>query len=370
MTYPLDLTPGTTLLMVGTKRGLFLVTSADRKNWTVTPTAPTIGRVFNATLDQRGGKKRLFAADNGDFFGSFVRYSDDFGQTWTTPEQGNGIAFPEGGKLALENIWLIEPGRVDDPDTVYAGVAPASLWVSHDRGATWSMNEGLESHPSRPEWNPGAGGLCLHSIVVDYSRPERMWVGISSVGVLRTDDGGQNWRFANKGTRAGFQPDIYPEFGQCVHRLIQRPDQPNTLYQQNHCGIYRSENAGDDWRDIQGTLPSEFGFPIALDQRNPDTFFTIVEGEMRANFEDGFQVYRTRDGGESWETLTNGLPVGPEVRLGVLRHGMATDGADPCGVYVGTNTGQLFGSNDQGDSWSVIADYLPSIYSVTATVIA
>jgi BNR/Asp-box repeat protein len=367
MAYPLDLAPGTVMLSVGTKRGLFLVTSTDRKNWTVTPTALEDSHVYNAVLDQRKSP-RLFAADNGDFFGTFLRYSDDFGQTWAKPERG--IAFPEGGDLALKNIWLIEPGREDTPDRVYVGVDPASLWVSEDRGDTWSINEGLANHPTRDQWNPGAGGLCLHSIVVDRANPDRMWVAISAVGVLRSDDGGKTWNFKNKNTRASFQPDIYPEFGQCVHRLVQRPDQPETLYQQNHCGVYRSDNAGDDWRDIQGVLPSEFGFPMALDPHHPDTFFTVVEGETRANFAEGFRVYRTHDGGENWETLTKGLPQGDGVRLGVLRHGMCVDGLESCGVYVGTNTGQLFASADQGDSWTLVADYLPSIFSVTAAVIA
>ncbi|HEX9056175.1 MAG TPA: hypothetical protein VF818_01465, partial [Ktedonobacterales bacterium] len=282
-----------------------------------------------------------------------------------------GIAFPEGGADALNNIWLIEPGRAETPQTVYAGIDPASLWVSEDGGDTWALNEGLYSHPTRAEWNPGAGGLCLHSIIPDPSRPERMWIAISAVGVMRTDDGGQSWRFVNKNTRASFQPDIYPEFGQCVHRVVQRPDAPETLYQQNHCGVYRSDNGGDDWRDIQGKLPSEFGFPMALDHHHPDTMYVIVEKpEFRANYADGFVVYRSPDGGESWETLTNGLPTGPNVRLGVLRHGMCADKLDPCGVYVGANTGQLFGSADRGDSWSLIADYLPPIYSVTAAILA
>ncbi|HEX9038487.1 MAG TPA: hypothetical protein VF808_16005 [Ktedonobacterales bacterium] len=367
MAYPLDVTPGSVVLSVGTKRGLFLVTSPDRQNWTVTPTSLATTRVYNAVLDQRKGQ-RLFAADNGDFFGTFLRYSDDMGQTWTQPERG--IAFPEGGDLALKNIWLIEPGREDSPDTVYVGIDPASLWVSEDRGVTWTMNEGLESHPTRSEWNPGAGGLCLHSIVVDHANRDRMWVGISSVGVLRTDDGGKTWNFKNKNTRASFQPDIYPEFGQCVHRVVQRPDRPETLYQQNHCGVYRSDNGGDDWQDIQGSLPSEFGFPMALDPHDPDTFFTVVEGESRANVDGGFRIYRTRDGGKTWEERTEGLPQGAGVRLGVLRHGMCVDGMESCGVYVGTNTGQLFASDDQGDTWKLIADYLPSIFSVTAAVLA
>ncbi len=188
---------------------------------------------------------------------------------------------------------------------------------------------------------------------------------------MRTDDGGRSWVFANKNTRAGFLPEKYPEFGQCIHRLVQHPNEPEVLYQQNHCGIYKSVNAGDDWIDIQRDLPSEFGFPIALDVHRPDTVFVVVEDPMaRQNVGQQFTVYRTRDGGERWEPLTNGLPRGNGVTLGVLRHAMCADSYDPCGVYVGTNTGQLFASRDQGDSWQMIADFLPPIYAVTTTVIA
>jgi photosystem II stability/assembly factor-like uncharacterized protein len=198
-----------------------------------------------------------------------------------------------------------------------------------------------------------------------------MWVAISAVGVMRTDDGGQTWKFANKNTRAGFQPDIYPEFGQCVHRLIQHSSNPDILYQQNHCGIYKSGNAGDDWEDIQNNLPGEFGFPIALDVHHPETIYTVVvDGEHgRANYGEQFVVYRSKNAGENWERLTCGLPQGKEVKLGVLRHGMCADTMDPCGVYVGTNTGQLFASNDRGDNWQMIAEFLPPIYSVTASVV-
>jgi photosystem II stability/assembly factor-like uncharacterized protein len=196
-----------------------------------------------------------------------------------------------------------------------------------------------------------------------------MWVGISAVGCMRTDDGGKSWVFLNKNVRASFLPDIYPEFGQCLHRMIQHPTQPDVLYQQNHCGIYKSLNAGDDWIDIQHNLPSEFGFPITLDPHNPDTVFVIVENNSRNNISEQFNIYRTKDGGKRWEALSEGLPAGPGVRLGVLRHGMCSDTLDPCGVYVGTNTGQVFASADRGDSWHLIADFLPSVYSVKAFVI-
>ena len=359
--------PGTVMLLVGTKRGLFLLSSQDRERWTVDRHTLNGKRVYHAVLDTRAGT-RMFATDNGDFWGTFLRYSDDFGETWQEPEQN--IQFPAESGSKLENIWIIEPGRADDPDAVYVGVDPASLWESRDRGATWNLNQGLFDHPTRPDWNPGAGGLCLHSIVPDYARPERMWIGISAVGCLRTDDGGQTWQFANRGTRADFQPDRYPEWGQCIHRLVQHPSQPDTLYQQNHCGVYSTSNAGEQWTDIQSELPGQFGFPIALDAHHPETLFTIVETEEgRHNFENQFTVYRTEDAGGTWTRQTEGLPSGSNVKLGVLRHGMCADTFDPCGVYVGTNTGQLFASNDRGDHWQLIADFLPPIYSVRTAVV-
>lgn len=359
---------GSTVLAVGTKRGLFLLASRDREKWSVESVSLKGRRIFHAILDQRAGH-RLFAAENGDFFGSFLRYSDDFGQTWQEPR--HGIQFSPDGELKLKNIWVIEPGRANDTGTVYAGVDPASLWISSDNGETWEPDVSLLNHPTRDRWEPGAGGLCLHTIVPDYSNASRMWLGISAVGCLRTDDGGQHWQFANKNTRAGFLPDPYPEFGQCLHRLVQHPTRPDVLYQQNHCGIYKTLNAGEDWIDIQQDLPSEFGFPIALDAHHPETLFVIVEDpEARHNVNNQFTVYRSKDAGETWEACTNGLPAGPGVRLGVLRHAMCADTHDPCGIYVGTNTGQLFASRDGGDSWELIADFLPSVYSVTAATIA
>jgi hypothetical protein len=358
---------GTILLAAGTKRGLFLLSSQDRVHWQVQETALKKRRIYYAVLDQRAGC-RLFAAENGDFFGSFLRYSDDFGETWQEPNQG--IQFPSDSGLSLNNIWIVEPGRASEPETIYAGTDPACLWISTDRGETWTANTGLLSHPNRSRWEPGAGGLCLHSIVADYAHPDRMWVGISAVGCLRTEDGGENWTYANKNTRNDFLPNRYPEFGQCIHRLHQHPTQPEVLYQQNHCGIYKSLNAGDDWISLEQDLPSDFGFPLALDPHHPETLFVIVEdGEGRHNCGDQFTVYRTEDAGAQWEPLTQGLPAGQNVRLGVLRHALCTDSINPCGVYIGTNTGQLFASNDRGEHWTLVADYLPSIYSVTATVL-
>lgn len=358
--------PGTVVVLAGTKRGLYRLTSNDRKSWTVEETGLKNTRVYNAVLDERNGH-RMFAADNGAFWGSFVRYSDDFGETWHEPERG--IQFPEDSGLKLENLWIVQPGRQDDPATVYAGVDPATLWVSNDAGETWDVNAGLMNHPTRDRWGPGFGGLCLHSIVPDYSNPDRMWIGISAVGCMRTDDGGKTWVHANRNTRNDYLPDKYPEFGQCIHRLIQHPTNPDVLYQQNHCGVYRSEDGGTNWTDIQSNLPSSFGFPIALDVHHPDTVYTIAEDEGRANITDQFTVYRTDNAGKDWHELTQGLPGGQGVKLGVLRHGMCADTLDPCGVYVGTNTGQIFASADRGDSWQLIADFLPQIYSVTVATV-
>jgi len=230
MTNTTSYAPGTVVLLVGTKRGLFILSSKDREKWDVTAPLLKGRRIFNAILDQRHGQ-RLFAAENGDFFGTFLRYSDDFGQTWQEPEKG--IQFPEESGEKLTNIWVIEPGRRDEPGMVYVGIDPASLWVSHNGGRTWEMNAGLAAHPTRASWEPGAGGLCLHTIIPDPSNASRMWIGISAVGCMRTDDGGQSWVFANKNTRADFLPEKYPEFGQCIHRLVQHPTLPDVLYQQN-----------------------------------------------------------------------------------------------------------------------------------------
>ncbi len=362
-----EIAAGDTVLLVGTKRGLFLLSSRDRETWSCQAPVLSGHRVYSAILDQRAGT-RIFAADNGDFFGTFLRYSDDLGATWQEPEQN--ISFSPSSGRSLTNIWTIVPGRPEQPDVVYVGVDPASLWTSSDGGVTWEINAGLEEHPTRPHWEPGAGGLCLHTIIPDYSNPKRMWIGISSVGCMRTDDGGASWMFANRNTRASFQPETYPEYGQCVHRIVQHPTNPDMLYQQNHCGIYKSSNAGEDWVDIQHNLPSEFGFPIALDTYHPDTIFTVVEdGEARRNVGEHFSVYRSANGGEDWQPLTDGLPCGPQVALGVLRHALCVDSVDPCGVYLGTNTGQLFASTDAGDHWQLVADFLPPIYSVAAATL-
>jgi photosystem II stability/assembly factor-like uncharacterized protein len=361
-TYP----PGSILLLAGTRRGLFLLSSRDRQHWQIEATKlETLpSRIYYAVFDPRNNY-RLFVADNGDFFGSFLRYSDDFGQTWHEPEQG--IQFPPASGEKLKDIWFIEPGRPSEPETLYAGTDPACLWVSHDRGETWEANTSLLYHSTHDQWESGSGGTCLHSIIADPTNSQRMWVSISGAGNLRTDDGGANWHPVNA---LESKDNGRAEVGNGSHRLLQHSTQPDTLYLQGREGVFQSLDAGERWQDIRHNLPSPFGFPLALDTHHPETLFNVVvDPHHRFNLGQRFTVFRSQNGGVSWEALTQGLPAGPAVRLKVLRHALCTDTLDPCGVYVGTTSGQIFASNDRGDHWSLIANYLPQIFSVTATVV-
>ena len=270
----------------------------------------------------------------------------------------------------MSKVWNITPGRAGEPGVLYAGAQPASLFVSRDRGETWTLNEPLFDHPHRGKFNPGAGGLCLHTILSDPVNPNRMYIAISAGGCYRTDDGGLTWTAKNKNVRADFNPDPLPEFGQCVHKMAMHPSQPDVIYQQNHCGVYRSDNGAEDWVDIgEGQLPTRFGFPIAVHPTDPRTIYTVPEEsqEYHMSVDGKFAVWRSRDGGGSWEMLTKGLP--DRAHLVVLRDAMATDTFEDAGIYAGTNTGQLFYSHDSGDTWDLLADYLPPIRSVEAAVV-
>lgn len=352
-----------TLLLVGTRKGLFVFSSSDRKKWALDGPFQAGKEINHAIYDPR--TRRLFATANDAWFGSELVWSDDLGKTWTPAQTGPGFSTESG--LKMERIWHIEPGPSTEPKVVFAGVAPAALFRSDDAGATWKEVTGLTQHPSRPEWHPGAGGLCLHSIIVDPQNARRMFVGISAVGVLRTDDGGQSWKTMNKGTRSEFLPEKYPEYGQCVHKvLLSRTG--GKLFQQNHCGVYRSDNAGESWQEITAGLPSDFGFPLGLHPRDPATLYVIpLKGaEFRCPPEGKLAVWRSRDAGNTWQALSRGLP-NENAFVGIYREGMAVDSLTPAGIYFGTNTGKLFASTDEGDSWIVLADNLPPIFSVTAT---
>ncbi len=378
-------------VLVGTRKGGFIFTSdATRKKWQKSDIQFKSWNVMHIQMDPRD--QRLHAAIDHFVYGPTTHYSDDLGTTWIQAEQVPMLARPsksgrppstveeafrsESGENITSNpekmikVWNITPGRVDEPNVLYAGAQPASLFVSRDRGATWTLNEALYDHPHRGNWGPGAGGLCLHTILLDPSNAKRMYIAISAAGCYRTDDGGQTWAPFNKNVHACFRPDEFPEYGQCVHKMDLHPANPQVLFQQNHCGVYRSDNAGEDWVDIgKGKLPAKFGFPIAVDPNDPKTIYIVLEesDEFRMSVDGKFSVWRSRDAGESWQRLSKGLPE--QAHLVVLREAMATDSLDATGVYAGTDTGQLFYSRDGGENWELMADYLPPIQSVEVAVL-
>jgi photosystem II stability/assembly factor-like uncharacterized protein len=363
---------GDTLLLVGTMKGAFLFRSGGaREKWDVAgPYFP--GRsVYAMNFDARNGRQRLWAAVNSSYWGSFLSSSNDFGKTWSDPEAYN-IKFPEGSEVSLKQIWQIVPGHPSEPDTLYCGVEPAALFKSTDAGETWSLERGLFDHPHRTQWMPGGGGLCLHTILPDPSNDQRLFVAISTGGVYRTDDGGKSWQPRNKGIRAKFLPpdQQYPEWGQCVHKVVSHPSNPDRMFLQHHWGVYRSEDAGDSWNDIGQGLPSDFGFALEIDPHDANTAYIIpIESdEFRCTPEAKLRVYRTRNAGESWEPLTEGLPQEDAFET-ILRDNMKADANDPTGLYFGTRSGKLFGSNNGGESWTAISEGLPAITCVKTAVI-
>jgi photosystem II stability/assembly factor-like uncharacterized protein len=306
----------------------------------------------------------ILAGGGSPWYGPAVWRSDDLGRTWD--HSSDGLTYGDDGPK-LTKVWNV----VGAHGSVWAGVDPAGLFRSEDGGSTWRHVVGLREHPSTPEWQPGNGGLCLHTIVPHPTDPERMWVGISAVGAFETTDGGGSWELRNKGVRADFDPAIYPEFGQCVHKMVLAVGEPETLYQQNHCGVYRSSDGGREWTEITAGLPSDFGFPMAAHPRDPSTVWTVpLNGADRGRYVPAAAVgvWRTNDAGGSWQRHGEGLPQ-QDAYLSVLREAMAVDGLDPVGVYIGTSAGQLFASRDEGDTWSAVAEHLPPIWSVDAVVL-
>ena len=369
-------TPGSgdVLLLVGTRKGGFLLASrSDRREWRLTGPFLQGSEIFHLVYDQRSGGD-LIAAENQMIWGAKIQRSHDLGQTWSVPSEPPRIK--TGEDAAIKNVWHIEQGRQGEPGVLYAGVDPAALFRSIDGGDTWAEVTALSQHPSREGWEPGLGGLCLHSVIVDPDDSGKICVAISAVGMFETTDSGESWETRNKGMRADFLPERFPDFGQCPHKVLAHPAQPGRLYAQTHCGVYCSDSLGDGWSDITEGLPSQFGFPLGLHPHDPDTVFLIPEDEVLGQDVGGglryvtnaqFRIYRTRNGGGDWEPLTIGLPQ-TNAYLHVLRENMSTDTLDPCGVYVGTTSGQIFYSRNEGDSWDLMIDNLPPILSLEAVV--
>ncbi len=360
-------------VLVGTRKGAFILTSdGARRDWQVD--GPHFGgwEIYHLK-GSPADPDRIYASQSSSWFGQTIQRSDDGGRSWTTV--GNEFAYAgvpgthqwyDGTPHPWEfkRVWHLEPA-LDDPDTVYAGIEDAALFRSRDGGKSWSELAGLRQHGSGPSGQPGAGGLCLHTIILDPSNTKRIYVAISAAGAFRSDDAGQTWRPINKGLNSLYIPDPTAEVGHCVHRLAMHRSRPNVLFMQKHWDVMRSDDAGDTWREISGNLPSDFGFVVDVHAHEPDTVYVVpIKSDAEHYPPDGkLRVYRSRAGGNEWEALTKGLPQ-QDCYVNVLRDAMAVDTLDACGVYFGTTGGQVYASADAGDSWSAIVRDLPAVVSV------
>lgn len=360
---------GDVLVLVGTTKGAFLLRSDQRRQaWELAGPYFAGQPVYALAYDGRGGRHRLWAGPENPYYGSALRFSDDFGRSWSEPERA--LRFPKGTRASLKRVWQIQPGRSEQPDLLYCGVEPAALFASRDGGRSFRLVRGLWDHPHRPRWQPGGGGLCLHTILPHPGDPDRLFVAISTAGAYRSDDGGRSWRTAHRGVRAQFLPDKHPEFGQCIHKVVRDPTRPERLLLQNHWGLYRSENDGASWTDVANGVPSDFGFALAAHPRDAGTAYIVpLESDAFRCTPDGrLRVYRTRNAGRRWQALTRGLPQEDALET-VLRDALATDPATPAGVYFGTRSGRLYASRDEGDSWRVLRRGLPPIVCVKTAVV-
>jgi len=360
-------------VLVGTKKGGFIVTSDKaRETWAIDGPHFAGWEIYHMT-GSPADPNRLYASQTSDWFGQVMQRSDDAGRTWDTI--GNDFDYEgevgthqwyDGSQRPWEfkRVWHLEPS-LDDPDTVYAGVEDAALFRTTDGGHTWQELPGLRGHGTGPDWMPGAGGMCLHTILLDPERAGRITIAISAAGVFRSEDGGKSWTPSNKGLVSEMLPDPTAEVGHCVHRIAMHPSKRDTLFMQKHWDVMRSDDAGANWREISGNLPSDFGFPIAVHAHEPETIYVIpLKSDSERYAADAkLRVYRSRSGGNEWEALTDGLPQA-HCYASVLRDAMAVDQAQPCGIYFGTSNGAVYASADEGDSWTAIAGHLPSVLSV------
>jgi hypothetical protein len=365
-------------VLVGTRKGAFVLTAdAKRQNWDVS--GPHFGgweiyHVKGSPVDPN----RLYASQSSGWFGQVIQRSDDGGKTWGPVDNKFVYEGAPGNHLwydgtphpwEFKRVWHLEPS-LTDRDTVYAGVEDAALFRSSDGGQTWQELPGLRTHSTGPRWQPGAGGMCLHTIVIDPADPERIYIAISAAGAFRTDDGGKSWKPINKGLRSQFLPDQDSEVGHCVHHIAMSPRRPGVLFMQKHWDVMRSDNAGDQWHEVSGNLPTDFGFAIDVHAHEPETIYVAPIKSDSEHFPlDGkLQVWRSKTGGNEWEALTRGLPQ-KDCYVNVLRDAMAVDTLDDCGVYFGTTGGQVYVSPNGGDTWKPIVSHLPPVLSVEVQTI-
>ena len=360
-------------VLVGTRKGAFVL-NADgaRTSWSVS--GPFFGgwelyHIKGSPVDPN----RLYASQSSSWFGQIIQRSNDGGATWEpvgnqftyasvpgTHQWYDGTPHP----WEFKRVWHLEPS-LTDPDTVYAGVEDAAIFKTIDGGATWGELAGLREHGSGPQWAPGAGGMCLHSILIDPGNQQRMFIAISAAGAFRTENGGASWTPINLGLRSEHIPDGTAEVGHCVHDIALHPSRPDTLFMQKHWDVMRSDNAGTEWREVSGNLPSDFGFVIDVHAHEPETIYVVpIKSDSEHYPPDGaLRVYRSRTGGNEWEPLTKGLPQ-QHCYVNVLRDALAVDNLDTCGIYFGTTGGQVYVSPDAGDTWTAIAEHLPPVVSV------
>jgi photosystem II stability/assembly factor-like uncharacterized protein len=384
-------------VLVGTRKGAFVLTSdGKRENWKVEGPHFAGWEMYHLK-GSLADPNRIYASQTSSWFGQIIQRSDDGGKTWfqpglapgeptTAPDgmpkgESNKFAYdvsPETGKpltthmwydgtqhpWEFKRVWHLEPS-LTDPNHVYAGVEDAALFESKDGGQNWTELAALRGHESGPRWQPGAGGMCLHTILLDPKNPQRIFIAISAAGAFRTDDGGKSWKPINRGLHSQYIPDPNAEVGHCVHHVAMHPQRPNVLFMQKHWDIMRSDDAGDSWREVSGNLPTDFGFPIDIHAHEPETIYVVPIKSDSEHFPlDGkLRVYRSRSGGNEWEELTNGLPQ-KDCYVNVLRDAMAVDSLDSCGIYFGTTGGQVYCSPDAGDSWKPIVRDLPAVLSV------
>jgi Sortilin, neurotensin receptor 3,/BNR/Asp-box repeat len=362
-------------VLVGTRKGAFVLTSdGKRERWDISGPHFAGWEIYHVK-GSPADPDRLYASQSSGWSGQVIQRSDDGGASWQpagnkffydgvpgTHQWYDGTPHP----WEFERVWHLEPS-LDDPDTVYAGVEDAGLFRSTDGGQSWQELAGLRGHGSGPSWQPGAGGMCLHTIILDPATPGRMFAAISAAGAFRSDDSGQSWRPVNHGLQSEGIPDPDAEVGHCVHRIAMHPSRPDVLYMQKHWDVMRSDDAGESWHEVSGNLPTDFGFPIDVHAHEPDTIYVVPITSDAQHFppEGKLRVYRSRTGGDEWEALTTGLPQ-QHCYVNVLRDAMAVDSLEECGIYFGTTGGQVYASPDAGDSWAPIVRDLPAVLSVEA----